>query len=76
MVDYTVVLSTRGFKFEGILQNVDQSTFSHVENLNSANEVSFTVYKKLSENILTNHKQSDIVNITNQGGTNQCTKDF
>ena len=44
MVDYTVVLSTRGFKFEGILQNVDQSTFSHVENLNSANEVSFTVY--------------------------------
>lgn len=51
MVDYTVVLSTRGFKFEGILQNVDQSTFSHVENLNSANEVSFTVYKKLSENI-------------------------
>lgn len=51
MVDYTVILSTRGFKFEGILQNVDQSTFNHVENLNSANEVSFTVYKKLSENI-------------------------
>lgn len=32
--------------------------------------------RKLSEKILTKTKQSDIISATNQGGTDQCTKDF
>lgn len=49
MKDYTIVLSTRGFTFHGALRNVDHSSFGHKENLNGANEISFTVHKYLDE---------------------------
>lgn len=45
MTDYTIAVCSRGFKFFGILRNVDYNTIDITDNLNTANEVSFEVSK-------------------------------
>ena len=45
--DYHIVLSTRNLTHLGEIQNIDQESINIVENFNSANELSFTVYKQL-----------------------------
>lgn len=44
--NYTIVLSTRYYKHLGQISGIDQSTINIVRNLNSAHEISFSVYKK------------------------------
>ena len=45
MTEYTIAICSRGFKFFGILRNVDYNTIAITDNLNTANEVSFEVSK-------------------------------
>ena len=47
--NYHIVLSTRNMTHLGEIQNIDQESISINENFNSANELSFTVYKQLGE---------------------------
>lgn len=47
--DYHIILSTRNMTHLGEIQNIDQESISINENFNSANELSFTVYKQLGE---------------------------
>ena len=46
--DYHIVLSTRNMTHLGEIQNIDQDSISINDNFNSANELSFTVYKELN----------------------------
>lgn len=45
--DWTIVVSTKSYEHLGILSNVDPSSISFVSNFNSADELSFDVYKYL-----------------------------
>ena len=47
MREYTIVLSSRALQHYGALSNVDKDSVSYTKNLNSANELSFDVYKTL-----------------------------
>lgn len=49
MADFTIVLSTRSYEHLGALGNVDISSMSYHANLNSADELSFKVYKTLND---------------------------
>ena len=46
---FTLVLSTRNFSHLGALCNV--SDLNYIDNMNSANEISFTVNKEVNEEI-------------------------
>lgn len=45
--EYHIVLSNRNMNHYGEIQNIDQDTIHINEHFNSANEISFTVYKEL-----------------------------
>lgn len=45
--DYTIILSNRSLKYIGQIVNVDYSTINAQFNLNSADQVTFTIYKEL-----------------------------
>ena len=46
--DFTFVLSTQGKKHLGAIGNIEPKSVRYKRNLNSANEVSFDVYKELN----------------------------
>lgn len=49
--DFTFILSTKNYKHLGQLNNVKRETIDFKANLNSANELSFEVYKEVNEEI-------------------------
>ena len=46
--EYHIVLSSRNMAHYGEIQNIDQESINIIDHFNSANELSFTVYKELN----------------------------